>query len=143
MMAFTKWDIGGCGCSPYGLLICGSYEIPERDLTCAYDNPMIGDGVVTLTYNSLTQLWSYCFTALATLIQLSCISGVPNFCAYFYTGPGCGGSEYTGERCCTGAAHPRIPLTSYTASPFEMVFTTSSSGCPLLWINGFRTFTLT
>ncbi len=144
MGVFSLGSIGNpCCCSGGGTFTCSAYGIPTQDLTVVEN--IAGGALIythTMTYNSVTPTWTYSGGSTGlddNNCQLNCIfcptTNTPNF---RLTTPGptpCGN--------CVGPAG--MTLTSYTASPFKLVYSLAvGSPCSTNFTGGNpATYTLT
>jgi hypothetical protein len=121
-------------------LSCWPCPIPRHDLTVSWVNPVIGNGSTTLTYAAPGQWNSGCVHGV--LYSLTCPGSILQFSiTYFLSGPCPSGQS---QSCSTAGVPPfSLTLSSYTCSPFSLVYNISDASCPVLGSSGYSQFTVT
>jgi hypothetical protein len=83
-----------------------------------------------------------CLNDLQLIFGLFCEGGVIQFAVTYFLSGVCPSGQ--SQQCVSPGSNPfTLTLTSYQCSPFQMVFTVTGAGCPVLWSNGYETFTIT
>jgi hypothetical protein len=133
----TFGDIGACNCSCVAL----PCDIPDTPLSIAVQYH--SHGLLTSTYTATLPIgsvctWGTCFSGAPLPFLFTITSSGGNW-IYTYefaaAGGGCGGLSTGGiyntssGSSCIGIACTYV-LTSYTCSPFQLVFTWTNSGSP-------------
>lgn len=129
---------GQCQCST-PTYPCSPCPIPKRNLTLSWTNNLIGPGSTTLTYNGSNGWSSGCVNQL--LFQLLCV-GLTEFVVTYFLSGACPSGQ---SQSCTypGYSPFGITLSHSSCSPFELDFTITSGGCPVLWSDGYTSFKIT
>lgn len=127
------------GSSP-PVLSCSPCNIPKKNLTLSWANPLIGDGSTPLVFVPPGQWNSACTNQL--LFSLACPgSSVSLSVTYFLSGSCPTGQSQT---CVSPGYDPfTLSLDSSTCSPFFLHYTVTGAGCPVLWSSGYTSFSIT
>jgi hypothetical protein len=123
-----------------GSLPCSPCNIPRKNLTVSWVNPVIGNGSAPLLYTPPGQWNSACAHGL--LYSLSCPGSILQFdVTYFVSGSCPSGQRQT---CSSGGVPPfALQPGSHASSPFYASFTITGTGCPVLVSSGYTSFTIT
>jgi hypothetical protein len=119
---------------------CGACQIPERNLTLSWTNPISGPGSTTLNFQSCI-LWNTpCVNQ--NQYKLECAGGVLKFTVTYQLSGACpGGLQST---CVTSgtAGHKLDPGTPACGAGFLWAITVNGTDCPALFTSGFTSFTI-
>jgi hypothetical protein len=127
------------GSSP-PVLNCMPCNIPKKNLTLSWSNVMIGDGATPLVFVAPGQWNSACTNEL--LFSLTCPgSSLTLSVTYFLSGYCPTGQS---QSCLSPGYDPfTLSLESSSCSPFYLHYTVTGAGCPVLWSNGYASFSIT
>ncbi len=125
------------------LLPCSPCAIPKKNLTLSWTNNLIGPGSTTLVFTPPGQWNSPCVNQM--LFQLSCAGGLVQLTVTYFLSGACPGGQ---SQSCVSPGHDpfAITLDSFScagAPAFLLHYTVKSSGCPVLWSDGYTAFTIT
>jgi len=126
-----------------GTVGCSPCDIPQTNLTLSWVNPLSGNGSTMLTYTPIPVSWvtSACFNGLKA--ELVCTGGQLELRVIYWISGACPGPGLT-QYCSNLRATPfGLTLSSYTCSPFSMIFQSRSAGCPAITLSGYTSFTVT
>jgi len=132
----------GSSSTTSGGILCGACQIPAKNLTVSWTNPILGNGSETLVYSGVgpTATWaSNCSNQL--VYSLQCTDGQVEFRATFFVSGPCptGSSQY----CSNLRASPfGLTQTGLTCGDDFLLTMTCGVACPVLQTNGFESFTV-
>lgn len=133
--------INPCCCNGGGTLPCLPCAIPLVPLTLSWVNSGgFGNGSTTLTQITSSGWESECANEL--IYGFGCASGFLYFEVDYFVSGSCPDGQ---RQACSspGSAPNGLTLSSYTCDPFSVTYTLTSASCPVLWAEGYTSFTIT
>lgn len=133
-----RWVAESGGSTPS--LNCSPCNLPRQNLTISWKNNLVGNGSAALAFVPPGQWISACANQL--VFSLLCPGRGTQFnVTYFLSGTCPGGQS---QSCTSPGSDPfGLLLSSYSCSPFLLQYSINSNICPVLWANGYSTFTIT
>ena len=138
MAIFQLGTACGC-CASGGSVTCSPCNLPKNNLTLHWVNAFFGNGSATLVYTAPGSWSTGCVTPTGIGFTLACSGGAIVMTATYYLSGVCPSGQ---AQSCPGAGGT-LPIASYTCSPLSLVYNVDGSNCPVLYGNGYTSFTIT
>lgn len=131
-----------CCCTTGGGTPCSPCAIPKNNLTLTATNVFFGSPYTAPLIYSAGAWNTGCLNDLQLIFGLLCNGGAIYFCATYFLSGVCPTGQ--SQQCCTPGSDPfDFTLTSWKCSPFQLVYTVTGAGCPVLYSSGYETLTIT